>query len=78
MNKEILINVEPQEKRLAIIENKVLEEFSVERVGAKRQVGMYIKKGEFHCPAVKAAFVNLGLEKNGYLYLRISLAGFGI
>ena len=65
MNKEILINVEPQEKRLAIIENKVLEEFSVERIGVKRLVGnVYKGRVSSIVPAVKAAFVNLGLEKN--------------
>lgn len=78
MNKEILINVEPQEKRLAIIENKALEEFSVERVGAKRQVGnVYKGRVSSIVPAVKAAFVNLGLEKNGYLYLA-DIVGLGM
>ncbi len=70
MNKEILINVEPQEQRFAIIENKALEEFSVERVGVRHLVGnVYKGKVSSVVPAVKAAFVSIGLEKNGYLYL---------
>lgn len=78
MNKEIIINVEPQENRLAIIENKMLEEFSVERIGVKRLVGnIYKGKVSSVVPAVKAAFVSLGLEKNGYLYLA-DVVGLGL
>jgi len=78
MGKEILINVEPQEKRLAVLENKVLEEFSVERFGEKRLVGNVIKgRVSSVVPAVKAAFVGLGLEKNGYLYLA-DIVGLGM
>ena len=78
MGKEILINVEPQETRLAILENKVLEEFSVERLGEKRLVGNVIKgRVNSVVPAVKAAFVGLGLEKNGYLYLA-DIVGMGM
>ncbi|MFA5164737.1 MAG: Rne/Rng family ribonuclease [Candidatus Omnitrophota bacterium] len=78
MNKEILINIEPQEKRLAVLENKVLEEFSVERFGEKRVVGnVYKGRVSSVVPAVKAAFVSLGLEKNGYLYLA-DVVGLGM
>lgn len=78
MGKEILINIEPQEKRLAILENKILEEFSVERIGEKRLVGNVFKgRVSSVVPAVKAAFVSLGLEKNGYLYLA-DIVGLGM
>lgn len=78
MYKEILINVEPQEKRVAIVESKVLEEFFVERIGVRQLVGN-IYKGRISSvvPAVKAAFVNLGLDKNGYLYLA-DVVGIGV
>ncbi|MBN2097320.1 MAG: Rne/Rng family ribonuclease [Candidatus Omnitrophica bacterium] len=70
MYQEILINVEPQERRVAIIENKVLEEFYVERQGTQRLVGN-IYKGvvETIVPAIGAAFIKIGLEKNGFLYV---------
>lgn len=69
MNQEILINVELQEKRVAIIEGRTLEEFYVERQGAQRLVGN-IYKGvvDSIVPAIGALFVNIGLEKNGFLY----------
>ncbi len=78
MYKEILINVEAQEKRVAIVENKVLEEFFVERIGVSQLVGN-VHKGRVSSvvPAVKAAFVNLGLAKNGYLYLA-DVVGIGL
>lgn len=82
MYQEILINVEPQEKRVAIIEDKNLEEFYVERQGAQRPacpanggagrlVGS-IYKGvvESIVPAIGAAFVKIGLEKNGFLHVQ--------
>jgi ribonuclease G len=78
MAKEILINIEPQEKRLAVLEDKVLEEFSVERHCEKRVVGNVFKgRVSSVVPAVKAAFVGLGLEKNGYLYLA-DVVGLGM
>jgi len=71
MFQEILINVEPQEKRVAIVENKTLEEFYVERQNSQRLVGnIYKGKVEALVPAIGAAFVNIGLEKNGFLYVQ--------
>jgi ribonuclease G len=71
MYREILINVETQEKRVAILENKSLEEFYVERKGIQRLVGN-IYKGvvETLVPAIGAAFVRMGVEKNGFLYVQ--------
>lgn len=71
MYREILINIEPQEKRIAVIEDKKLEEFYVERQDAERLVGN-IYKGvvETVVPAIGAAFVNIGLGKNGFLYVQ--------
>ncbi|UCB56557.1 MAG: Rne/Rng family ribonuclease [Candidatus Omnitrophota bacterium] len=71
MYQEILINVELQEKRVAITEGRSLEEFYVERQGAQRLVGN-IYKGvvETLVPAIGAAFVKIGLPKNGFLYVQ--------
>jgi ribonuclease G len=71
MHQEILINVEPQEKRVAIIEDRNLEEFYVERQGLQRLVGN-IYKGVVQTlvPAIGAAFVKIGLERNGFLYIQ--------
>ncbi len=71
MSKEILINVESQEKRVAIINNGCLEEFYLERPqGYKTIVGnIYKGKIEAVIPSIGAAFVDIGLFKKGFLYL---------
>ncbi|MCU0666135.1 MAG: Rne/Rng family ribonuclease [Candidatus Omnitrophica bacterium] len=70
MPKEILINVEPREKRVAIVADGQLEEYYMERPGDKTIVGN-IYKGVIDAvvPAVGAAFVDIGLPKKGFLYL---------
>jgi ribonuclease G len=70
MSKEILINVEPQEKRAAIVHDGRLEEFYIERTQDKTIVGnIYKGKIEALMPSIGAAFVDIGLPKKGFLYL---------
>ena len=68
--KEIYINVETQETRVALTEEKRLEEFYVERAGDQRIVGSVFKgKVTSVVPGIGAAFVDIGLGKNGFLYV---------
>ena len=70
MSKEIFINVEPQEKRVAIISDSRLEEFYIERPQDRTIVGnIYKGKIEAVMPSIGAAFVDIGLPKKGFLYL---------
>lgn len=70
MSKEILINIEPHEKRVAIVNDGRLEEFYIERPEDKTIVGnIYKGKIEAVLPSVGAAFVDIGLPKKGFLYL---------
>ncbi len=70
MVKEILINVEPKEKRVAVVNNGRLEEFYIERPLDKTIVGnIYKGKIEAALPSIGAAFVDIGLPKKGFLYL---------
>lgn len=70
MRKEILISVEQQETRVAIVEAGQLEEFYVERASSHRIVGN-IYKGRIQSTAIGigAAFVEIGMPKNGFLYV---------
>src|SRR3989338_807167 len=70
MPKEILINIEPQEKRVAIVSDGQLEEFYIERPQDKTIVGnIYKGKIEAVLTNIGAAFVDIGLPKKGFLYL---------
>jgi len=70
MPKEILINVSPQEKRVAIVKDGRLEEYYIERPQDKTIVGnIYKGKIEAVMPSIGAAFVDIGLPKKGFLYL---------
>jgi ribonuclease G len=69
VNKEIVINAEPLETRVALIENGQLEELSVERTTEERLVGSIFKGRIKNLEnGLKAAFVDIGIEKNGFLH----------
>ncbi len=67
--REIIINSEPLEKRVAVLTNGILEKFDLERAGDDRLVGA-IFKGRIQNlePGLKAAFVDIGLQKNAFLH----------
>jgi len=70
MAKEILINIEPQEKRAAITNDGRLEEFYIERPQDKTIVGnIYNGKIETVLSSIGGAFVDIGLPKKGFLYI---------
>ncbi|MDP3791815.1 MAG: Rne/Rng family ribonuclease [Candidatus Omnitrophota bacterium] len=70
MPKEIYINVDHNEKRLVVIDNKKVEDYNVEGQNSVNLVGnIYKGKVESVLPGIDAAFVNIGLEKNGFLYV---------
>jgi ribonuclease G len=68
--REIFISADAQETRVAITEDRRLEEFYVERPSDTRMVGS-IYKGRVTSvvPGIGAAFVDIGLGKNGFLYV---------
>lgn len=71
MKKEMLINVsQPEECRIAILEDDVLEELYVERASADNYVGNIYKGKVVNLePAIQAAFVDFGVGKNGFLHI---------
>ena len=71
MKKEMLINVlQPEESRIAIVEDGVLEELYVERSSAENYVGN-IYKGRVSrvLPGMQAAFIDVGLERTAFLHV---------
>jgi ribonuclease G len=70
MLKEILVNIGEEETRVAVLEDKVLVEIFIERSVNQRLVGNIFKgRVENVLPGMQAAFVNIGLEKNAFLYV---------
>ncbi|MEJ2176493.1 MAG: ribonuclease E/G, partial [Gammaproteobacteria bacterium] len=71
MREEILINVTPQETRVATLENGLLQEIYIERVKNKGIVGnIYVGKVVRVLPGMQAAFVDIGLERTAFLHAR--------
>ena len=70
MEKIILADVNPYQTRVALLEDGELAEYYVERPGRERLAGN-IYKGVVRnvLPGMEAAFVDIGLEKNAFLYV---------
>ncbi len=71
MKKEMLINVsQPEECRIAIIEDGLLEELYIERASADNLVGNIYKGRIVNLePSIQAAFVDFGVGRNGFLHI---------
>jgi ribonuclease G len=66
---EILINVTPRETRVAVVEKGRLQELQLERTLSRGSVGnIYKGKVVRVLPGMQAAFVDIGLDKNGFLH----------
>jgi ribonuclease G len=66
---KLIINSEKLERRVALMENGVLEEYSIERETDRNIVGSIFKgrvKNIEH--GLKAMFVDIGFEKNAFLH----------
>jgi ribonuclease G len=70
VRKEILVSVEVSEQRVAVLEDGQVTEVYLERPG-HRSVAGNVYKGivDNVLPGMEASFVDIGLEKNGFLYV---------
>ena len=68
--KSILVTSTPEENRVAMIEDGVLETIEMERSSHSHLVGN-IYKGQIQnvLPGMQAAFVDIGTDKNAFLYI---------
>lgn len=68
--REFVINVDALETRIALLEDKRLVELSVERQENRSLVGnIYKGRVDAVIPGIQAAFIDIGFEKNGFLYV---------
>jgi ribonuclease G len=69
VHKEVIINAETLETRVAVTEDGKLEEFNIERTTEERLVGSIFKGRVRNLEdGLKAAFVDIGFEKNAFLH----------
>jgi ribonuclease G len=70
MSNEILINVTPQETRVAVMEQGAAQELHIERESARGLVGnIYLGKVCRVLPGMQSAFVDIGLDRAAFLHV---------
>ncbi len=70
MVNEIIVDVNPGEIRVGILEDKELAEIHIERTNHQALVGnIYRGKVSSVLPGMQAAFIDIGYEKNAFLYV---------
>ena len=76
MRKEIIINAAANETRIAITEDGRLAELFVETANKEKMVGdIYLGKVAKVMPGIKAAFIDLGLNRTASCISRTSATG---
>ncbi len=70
MEKSLVINVNPLETRIAVLEDGRLAELMIEREENPSVVGnIYRGRVDSVLPGIQAAFIDIGTDKNGFLYV---------
>ncbi|MCI0339143.1 MAG: Rne/Rng family ribonuclease [Acidobacteria bacterium] len=71
MSKELIVSVNGREKKIAIVEDDVVTEFYVERGDENQGIVGNIYKGRVMkvLPGMQSAFVDIGLERDSFLYV---------
>ena len=70
MSTEFLINFTPQETRVAIVEQGVVQELHIERTACRGNAGnVYLGKVVRVLPGMQSAFIAVGLERTAFLHV---------
>ena len=70
MSKEMIVSHHPQETKVALVEDGVVTEVSVERERSRSVVGnLYKGRVNRVLPGMQSAFVDAGLERDAFLYV---------
>jgi ribonuclease G len=70
MANELIIHARPQETRVALVENGTVVELHIERKTGQELMGnIYRGRVVRVLPGMQAAFVDIGLERSGFLYV---------
>ena len=67
---DVLINITPQETRVAVLTAGVVQELQIERSASRGLVGnIYVGKVARVLPGMQSAFIEIGLERAGFLHV---------
>lgn len=70
MSEEFLINFTPQETRVALMSQGVVQELHIERTGSRGLVGnVYLGRVVRVLPGMQSAFIDIGLERTAFLHV---------
>lgn len=70
MSEEILINVTPQETRVAVMQLGVVQDLHIERSGSRGIVSnVYMGKVKRVLPGMQSAFIDIGMERSAFLHV---------
>ncbi len=70
MNEDILINVTPQETRVAVMLQGVAQEIHIERSASRGLVGnIHVGRVARVLPGMQSAFIDIGLERAAFLHV---------
>lgn len=70
-NKEMMISIDPYEARAAVVEDMELVEIYMEHLEQPPIVGnIYLGRVKDVLPGMEAAFVDIGVERNAFLYIK--------
>ena len=77
--KQMLINTkQPEESRIAVVNNNVLDMIFIERASALGHVGNIYKGKVVNIePSIQAAFVDIGESRNGFLHVSDVMPVYG-
>jgi ribonuclease G len=70
MPEDILINFTPQETRVAVMYQGVVQELHIERTASRGLVGnIYLGRVVRILPGMQSAFIDIGLERTAFLHV---------
>lgn len=70
MNEDLLVNITPQETRVALIQQGAVQELHIERTASRGRAGnIYLGKVARVLPGMQSAFIDIGLERAAFLHV---------
>ncbi len=70
MNEDLLVNITPQETRVALVQQGAVQELHIERTASRGRAGnIYLGRVARVLPGMQSAFIEIGLERAAFLHV---------